>query len=102
MILAVCFDLHENKIETIEITTFKDSSIKEIPKNKYIVKEIDEEQVEFLDFGFKLCIIQELMYCKKLISPKFDLFEFVIWYTQRDIDLEKEGYDPTLSPTFCE
>ncbi|NHN27520.1 hypothetical protein FIA58_017715 [Flavobacterium jejuense] len=92
--ISVWFDSNENSIEAIEITAFKGSSIKEVPKDKYIIKELNEEQIEFSDFGFKLSIIQELMYNKELITPKFDLFEFVIWYPKRDIDLEKEGYDP--------
>ncbi|MFD0861428.1 DUF6892 domain-containing protein [Sungkyunkwania multivorans] len=92
--ISVWFDLNEGKVEAIEITTFKGPSVKEIPRDKYIIKEIDEEQMEFVDFGFKLCMIQELMYIQQLLVPKFDLFEFVIWYDQRDIDLEKEGYDP--------
>ncbi len=92
--ISVWFDSDQNNIDAIEITTFKGSSIKEIPKNKYIIKELNEEQIEFSDFGFKLSIIQELMYNKELIIPKFDLFEFVNWYTKREIDLEEEGYEP--------
>jgi len=97
--ISVWFDSNENKIEAIEISTFKGSSVTEIPKGKYIIKSSNEEQIEFSDFGFKLSIIQELMYNKKLITPEFDLFEFVIWYTKRDIDLEKEGYEPISEVT---
>ena len=71
-----------------------DRYIKKIPEDKYLIKELNEELIEFSDFGFKLSIIQELMYNKELIQPKFDLFEFVVWYTKRDIDLEEEGYEP--------
>ena len=66
----------------------------EIPKNKYIIKDTNEELIEFSDFGFKLCIVQELMYKKKLLEPKFDVFEFVEWYDKRKINLETEGYEP--------
>lgn len=52
------------------------------------------EKIEFTDFNFKLAIIEELMYIKELIQPKFDIFEFVDSYEEREIDVEKEGYDP--------
>jgi hypothetical protein len=65
-----------------------------IDKNKYVLKPLKEEIIEFEDFGFKLAIIQELMYEKKLLKPKFDLYEFVKCYDKRKIDIEKEGYEP--------
>ncbi len=92
--ISVWFDSVDNNIEAIEITAFKGSTIKRIPEDKYVIKESSEELIVFSDFGFKLSVIQELMYNKELIQPKFDLFEFVLWYSKRDIDLEKEGYDP--------
>lgn len=66
----------------------------ELTKDKYTIKKLDEEQIEFADFGFKLCVIQELMYNKELLEPKFELYEFVEWYDKRNIDIEKEGYKP--------
>jgi len=66
----------------------------EIPKDKYAIKQLTEEQIEFTDFGFKLSIIQELMYTKELLKPKFDLYEFIEWYDKRQIDIEEEGYEP--------
>ncbi|RPD90709.1 hypothetical protein EGM88_15265 [Aureibaculum marinum] len=72
----------------------KDSVKPELTKDKYAIKELDEELIEFTDFGFKLSIIQELMYSKELLEPKFDLYEFVEWYDKRKIDIEKEGYEP--------
>ncbi|WP_438712087.1 DUF6892 domain-containing protein [Aquimarina muelleri] len=92
--ISVWFDFDKNNMEAIEIAAFKGASIQKIPKDKYTIKEVNEELIEFSDFGFKLSIIQELMYTKEILEPKFDLFEFVIWYTKRDIDLEKEGYEP--------
>ncbi|WP_281990685.1 DUF6892 domain-containing protein [Aquimarina aggregata] len=92
--ISVWFDSIDNNIVAIEIAAFKGSTIKEIPRDKYLIKELNEETIEFSDFGFKLSIIQELMYNKELLQPKFDLFEFVIGYTKREIDLEKEGYEP--------
>jgi len=63
-------------------------------KDKYEIKKLNEEQIEFRDFGFKLSVVQELMYNKELLEPKFDLFEFVEWFDKRKIDIEKEGYEP--------
>src|SRR5690606_4001244 len=65
-----------------------------LAKDKYTIKKLNEEQIEFRDFGFKLSIIQELMYNKELLEPKFDLYEFVEWYDKRKIDIEEEGYQP--------
>ncbi|PKV48856.1 hypothetical protein ATE84_0870 [Aquimarina sp. MAR_2010_214] len=62
--------------------------------DKYIIEKLYEEQIEFCDFGFKLSVIQELMYNKELLKPKFDLYEFIEWYDKREIDIEKEGYEP--------
>ena len=92
--ISVWFDRVDNNIEAIEIAAFKGSAIKKTPEDKYTIKDLNEEVIKFSDFGFKLSIIQELMYHKELIQPKFDLFEFVKWYTKREIDLEKEGYEP--------
>ncbi|MGG6231506.1 DUF6892 domain-containing protein [Tenacibaculum sp. SDUM215027] len=65
-----------------------------LTKDKYTFKKLNEELIEFSDFGFKLSIIQELMYNKELLKPKFDLYEFVEWYEKRKIDIKKEGYAP--------
>lgn len=51
------------------------------------------ETVQFEDFNFKLAVIQELMYERDVLQPRFDLYDFVESYTARDIDIEKEGYD---------
>lgn len=83
------------KIEPYAISVGKNFNYKEvILKDKYLIKDLKEDKIEFQDFGFKLSIIQELMYNKELLKPKFDLHEFVEWYDKRKIDLEKEGYEP--------
>ncbi len=64
------------------------------PTNKYKIKKSNEKLIEFKDFGFKLVVIQELMYNQNVLKPKFDLYEFVEWYDKREIDLEEEGYEP--------
>ncbi|MFC3903316.1 hypothetical protein SAMN05421749_10294 [Acinetobacter marinus] len=70
-----------------------------IPKDKYVIQPLHEPRIEFQDFGFKVSIIQELMYVQKRLEPQFDLFEFVKWYDKRKIDLEEEGYDPIAEVT---
>jgi len=52
------------------------------------------QAIDFKDFNFKLLIIEELMYRKKLIQPEFDVYKFVKQYDKRKIDIEEEGYDP--------
>ena len=49
-------------------------------------------KAEFQDINFKLCAIQELMYNKGLLLPKFDIKEFVKNYKKRKINIQKEGY----------
>jgi hypothetical protein len=47
----------------------------------------------FHDINFKLCAIQALMYEKKLLTPKFDVYKFVKSHKDGDIDINEEGYD---------
>lgn len=61
-----------------------------VPLKKYLLRQIDDNDILFNDFNFKLLIIQELMYNQKLIKPQFDLDEFVRWFKKREIDLEEE------------
>lgn len=68
-------------------------------RDKYEYQKLDEEIIEFNDFGFKMVVIQELMYNRNFLSPKFDLVEFVELYDKRTIDLEKEGYKPVPEVT---
>ncbi len=94
------FNFFKNKNKKTE--AFKESAFEEkttVDKDKYKIKELDEEEIIFKDFGFKLCIIEDLMYVKELLKPKFDLVEFVDWYEKRDIDLNEEGYEPISEVT---
>lgn len=50
-------------------------------------------KVKFNDLNFKLLVIEELMYNKNLLTPKFDLSQFIAEYHQREIDKEQEGYE---------
>jgi hypothetical protein len=73
-----------------------------VEPEKYLIHPVNEEIIEFKDFNFKLSIIQELMYHQNLIKPKFDANEFADWYSERRINLEKEGYDliPEITQYF--
>lgn len=83
-----------------EFKNIEEISISEIVKkvkikyDTYPPIKISGEKIAFTDFNFKLAIIQELMYIKKLLQPKFDIFEFTDSYQERDIDIEEEGYQP--------
>jgi hypothetical protein len=92
--ISVWFDIKNKQLDGIEIGAFEAVENPRIPADKYLIKPPNEPVIEFTDFGFKLAVVQELMYEKGLLQPEFDLFEFVLWYPKRDIDLEKEGYDP--------
>ncbi len=59
----------------------------------FLKKKQSSHTIEFIDFNFKLAIIQELMYRQKLIQPEFDIHLFVKTYTTREIDLDEEGYE---------
>ena len=65
-----------------------------IADNPYELKPIDEPALSFDNFNFKLCIIQVLMYEKKLLKPEFDIYEFAKCYPPREINIDEEGYDP--------
>ncbi|PHS30190.1 MAG: hypothetical protein COA95_09850 [Methylophaga sp.] len=91
---------YKGETEPYSIAIGKNFDHKEIiSKDKYLIKNLKEEIIEFNDFGFKLSIIQELMYQKELLKPKFDLYEFVEWYDKRKIDVDEEGYGPIAEVT---
>ncbi|MBB1354548.1 DUF6892 domain-containing protein, partial [Pseudoalteromonas sp. SR45-5] len=65
-------------------------ALKNTPKAFPINK---KPKIKFNDLHFKLLVIEELMYNKNLLTPKFDLTEFIAEYHQREIDKEQEGYE---------
>lgn len=72
--VSAWFDVNEGVISAIELSPYKTYvSWEGIPEDKYIIKPINEEAITFIDFGFKLSIIEELMYTKGLLQPKFDI-----------------------------
>lgn len=50
-------------------------------------------QQKFKDFNFKLAVIQVLMHEMELLTPTFDLYNFVKNHGGRKIDTEEEGYE---------
>lgn len=61
---------------------------------KYKFHPIDEPELTFSDFNFKLAVIQRLMYEKEVLLPKFDVEEFAEEYPKREIDTLEEGDEP--------
>ncbi|MEO0460287.1 MAG: hypothetical protein AAF219_05545 [Myxococcota bacterium] len=49
--------------------------------------------VPFSDYGFKLMVIEELMYRRRELKPEFDLRRFAREYEARDISVEDDGHD---------
>ncbi|WP_430907670.1 leucine-rich repeat domain-containing protein [Maribacter sp. 2-571] len=45
------------------------------------------------DFNLKLMVINELMYVDEVLLPKFDIWKFAKNHPDRNIDIEKEGYE---------
>ena len=67
---------------------------KKVSVEKNLVKATEDRILVFDNFNFKLAIIQELMYNKELIKPKFDVYAFAKDYANRQIDVNNEGYTP--------
>lgn len=61
---------------------------------KYKLQKCDEPVLVFDNFNFKLVVIEQLMYKKELLTPKFDIYEFAEEYKRRKIDVEEDGYEP--------
>lgn len=98
--ISAWFSTKGEQIEAIEISEYTPYARGAgIPKDKYSITPLDEEVLTFTDFGFKLSIIEELMYMKGLIKPQFDLHEFAKWYRGRAIDIDEEGYEPIAEVT---
>ena len=60
----------------------------------YDLEKCDEPVLTFKSFQFKLLVMEELMYKKGLLLPKFDIYEFAEENSKREIDVEDEGYEP--------
>ncbi|SHJ19675.1 hypothetical protein SAMN04488096_11050 [Mesonia phycicola] len=98
--ISAWFSVRKKNINAIEISSYNPYVRWEgIPEDKYSIKPLEEEVLTFTDFGFKLSIIEELMYMKALIEPVFDVYEFAKWYRARAIDIDEEGYEPIAEVT---
>ncbi len=53
-----------------------------------------DHPIIFTDFNFKLAILNELMFGENPQLEPFKLSEFVSSYSERNIDIDLEGYDP--------
>jgi virulence-associated protein VapD len=62
-------------------------------KDKYKLPKPSKDSIVFADFNFKLSVIEELMFNQKVLTPEFDVYEFVEVYSKRKIDIDKEGYE---------
>lgn len=56
---------------------------------------------QFKDINFKLLVIEELMYRRKILVPCFNLREFAKRYCEREILIEKEGYEVLPEALAC-
>ena len=93
--LRVYYDFEDpTRAEVISLSILKYTPPPPNAPDAYVHRPLDEPVLEFEDFGFKLSVVQELMYEQGVLSPRFDLYEFVEQYGGRAIDLDEEGYDP--------
>lgn len=56
----------------------------------YKIKKCKEEVLEFTDINFKLAVVQQLMYKKELLEPKFDIYRFAELYDGKEIDTDSD------------
>ncbi|WP_212004793.1 hypothetical protein [Chitinophaga sp. HK235] len=89
--LDLWFDIEDNAITAVVITKYVAPAPK-VYSDKYKYRKIEGEKIEFIDFNFKLAVVQQLMYEQKLLKPEFDLYEFAENHQEREIDIEAEGY----------
>lgn len=86
-----------SKEEPRDIFAFFISEIikkEKIKSDKYNFKKISGEKIEFTDFNFKLAIIEELMYNKELLKPKFNVYEFEEIKKIDGFSATEGGYEP--------
>ncbi|SEL30703.1 DUF6892 domain-containing protein [Ruminococcus albus] len=87
--------MQDGKVIDVSYSAKKEKKPKRvIVNNPYEHKPINEPALKFDNFNFKLCIIQVLMYEKKLLKPAFDIYEFAKCYPPREINIDEEGYEP--------
>lgn len=65
----------------------------EVPAEPAPMEPPSGKGVTFADFNFKLMVLQELMYRRKVLAPRFDVREFARRYKKRAIDVDDDGYE---------
>lgn len=89
--LELFLDKYKEEKEILALKSlFNDVIRKEQMPKKFPINK--KANIEFKDLNLKLLIIQELMYNKECLKPKFILDEFVEEYTTREISIESDGY----------
>ena len=64
------------------------------PKSSiYDLKKPDEPVLHFDSYQFKLMVMEELMYNRGILSPKFDIYDYAEMNPKREIDVDSEGYE---------
>lgn len=80
--------------------TYKEKRAKKRLSEKYLLAKPVGDTLNFKNFNFKLAVLNELMYEKELLKPKFDVFEFC---DELDIDpYESFGALPQAKRWFKE
>lgn len=64
-----------------------------VSTGKYKHIKPEGETLKFMNFNFKLAVVQELMYNQHLITPEFNVHDFASDYTKREIDPDSEAYE---------
>lgn len=59
----------------------------------YDLKKLKEPVLHFDSYPFKLMVMEELMYKKGLLSPRFDIYDYAEKNPKREIDVDREGYE---------
>lgn len=92
--ISINAELEYDSKEIIELNICKVKPIMKNTCDKYNFTSIDKEKIEFADFNFKLAVIEELMYNKELLKPKFDVYEFAEINNIEGFSAIEGGYEP--------
>ena len=60
----------------------------------YDLRKPNEPVLKFDSFPFKLMVMEELMYKKGSLKPRFDIYDYAEKNPKREIDVDSEGYAP--------
>ena len=100
------FSTHEDVLECLKLIAEKCDDVPEAIRLRKILKEVSRirhrqqnpiydinqtPSIEFQDIGFKLAVINQLMFEENKLHPKFDVHLFAEEYTRSCIDVEMRG-----------